>query len=133
MYRRIYYVAQKLAGPREDSCAANQALIATRSQRVRLLRYLRRRIATRLAKNEKNRKAKLAQFAKEHGFRLIYKLGLCAMFAEEASDGEVRTREKQRADRPPQRAFRDRINLMRLFSAGRLVLDERLRTPKPKI
>jgi len=54
-------------------------------------------------KNEKNRKAKLAQFAKEHGFRFIYhKLGLCAMFAEEASDGEVRTREKQRADRPPQ-------------------------------
>jgi len=53
-------------------------------------------------KNEENRKAKLAQFAKEHGFRLIYKLGLCALFAEEASDGEVRTREKQRADRPPQ-------------------------------
>lgn len=54
-------------------------------------------------KNEENRKAKIAQFAKEHGFRLIYyKLGLCAMFAEEASDGEVKTREKQRADRPPQ-------------------------------
>ena len=53
-------------------------------------------------KNEENRKAKLAQFATEHGFRLIYKLGLCALFAEEAGDGEVRTREKQRADRPPQ-------------------------------
>ena len=36
--------------------------------------------------NETNRKAKIAQFAKEHGFRLIYyKQGLCAMFEESAS------------------------------------------------
>jgi hypothetical protein len=54
-------------------------------------------------KNEENRKAKIARFAKEHGFRLIYyKLGLCAMFVEESSHAEVRTREKQRADRSPQ-------------------------------
>ena len=47
-------------------------------------------------KNEENRKAKIAQFAKVHGFRLIYyKLGLCAMFVEETSNGEVRTREKR--------------------------------------
>lgn len=34
--------------------------------------------------NEKNRKAKIAQFAKENGFRLVYyKEGLCAIFEAE--------------------------------------------------
>jgi hypothetical protein len=34
--------------------------------------------------NEKNRRAKIAAFAKTHGFRLIvYKPGLCAMFEKE--------------------------------------------------
>jgi hypothetical protein len=34
--------------------------------------------------NEKNRQAKIAQFAKEHGFRLaFYKEGLCAIFQKE--------------------------------------------------
>jgi len=34
--------------------------------------------------NEKNRKAKITQFAKEYGFRLsVYKPGLCAIFEEE--------------------------------------------------
>jgi hypothetical protein len=34
-------------------------------------------------KNEENRKAKIARFAKEHGFRLIYyKLGLCAILSK---------------------------------------------------
>jgi len=33
--------------------------------------------------NEKNRKAKITQFAKEYGFRLsVYKPGLCAIFEE---------------------------------------------------
>ena len=33
---------------------------------------------------EENRKAKIAQFAEEHGFRLVYyKLGLCAIFEEQ--------------------------------------------------
>jgi hypothetical protein len=33
---------------------------------------------------EKNQKAKIAQFAKEYGFRLsVYKPGLCAIFEEE--------------------------------------------------
>jgi hypothetical protein len=33
--------------------------------------------------NEDNRKRKIEQFAKEHGFRLAYyKRGLCAMFEE---------------------------------------------------
>jgi hypothetical protein len=50
-------------------------------------------------KTEANRKAKIAQFAKEHGFRLIYyKLGLCAMFVEDSCSGEARTREKQPGD-----------------------------------
>jgi hypothetical protein len=32
---------------------------------------------------EQNRKAKIAQFAKNHGFRLVYyKAGLCAIFEE---------------------------------------------------
>jgi len=45
--------------------------------------------------HEENRKAKIAHFAKENGFRLIYyKLGLCAMFVEESSEGQSRTREK---------------------------------------
>jgi hypothetical protein len=53
-------------------------------------------------KNEENRKAKIAQFAKEHGFRLIYyKLGLCAMFVEESSEGEIETRQKRRGDHSP--------------------------------
>ena len=35
--------------------------------------------------NETNRKAKIKQFAKEHGFRLAYyKQGLCAIFEEDA-------------------------------------------------
>ena len=34
--------------------------------------------------DEENRKGKIEQFAKEHGFKLIfYKLGLCAMFEKE--------------------------------------------------
>ena len=42
-------------------------------------------------KNEENRRAKIAHFAAEHGFRLIYyKLGLCAMFVEESSDDKTR-------------------------------------------
>jgi hypothetical protein len=50
-------------------------------------------------KNEENLKAKIARFAKEQGFRLIYyKLGFCAMFVEDSSSGEARTREKQRGD-----------------------------------
>jgi hypothetical protein len=35
--------------------------------------------------NEKNRRAKIAAFAKAYGFRLIfYKPGLCAMFEKES-------------------------------------------------
>ena len=35
--------------------------------------------------NEENRKAKIEQFAKEHGFRLaFYKQGLCAIFQKES-------------------------------------------------
>jgi hypothetical protein len=46
-------------------------------------------------KTRENWKAKIAHFAKEHGFPLIYyKLGLGTMFVEESSGGEHRTREK---------------------------------------
>ena len=38
---------------------------------------------------EKNRKAKIEQFAKEHGFQFAYyKQGLCAIFEEASPDGE---------------------------------------------
>ena len=37
--------------------------------------------------NEKNRQAKIAQFANEYGFRLaFYKEGLCAIFQKRAAD-----------------------------------------------
>jgi hypothetical protein len=40
--------------------------------------------------NERNRKAKIAQFAKEYGFKLsFYKQGLCAIFEKEAPCDEV--------------------------------------------
>ncbi|HEU0209475.1 MAG TPA: hypothetical protein VFQ78_10910 [Candidatus Udaeobacter sp.] len=40
---------------------------------------------------EENRKAKIADFAEKHGFRLIYyKQGLCAIFVE---DSAVKSRE----------------------------------------
>jgi hypothetical protein len=36
--------------------------------------------------NETNRKTKIAQFAKEHGFRLVYyKQGLCAIFEKDTA------------------------------------------------
>jgi hypothetical protein len=35
--------------------------------------------------NEENRKGKIAEFAKEHGFKLsFYKQGLCAIFEKES-------------------------------------------------
>ena len=38
--------------------------------------------------NEKDRKAKIAQFAKEHGLRLgFYRQGLCAIFETERPSG----------------------------------------------
>jgi hypothetical protein len=38
---------------------------------------------------EKNRKAKIEQFAREHGFRLAYyKQGLCTIFEEASPDGD---------------------------------------------
>jgi len=40
---------------------------------------------------EENRKAKIAQFANENGFRLIYyKRGLCAIFEEERVNKKFR-------------------------------------------
>ena len=40
--------------------------------------------------NEKNRKAKIAKFAAQHGFRLsVYKPGLCAIFEREPGPQRV--------------------------------------------
>ena len=45
---------------------------------------------------EENRKAKIAEFAKKHGFRLIYyKQGLCAIFVEDSNGHDIRTRENR--------------------------------------
>ena len=39
---------------------------------------------------EENRKAKIAQFAEKHGFRLAYyKQGLCAIFVEDTTSHDV--------------------------------------------
>jgi hypothetical protein len=46
---------------------------------------------------EENRKAKIANFAKQHGFRLAYyKQGLCAIFVEDATGHDTRTCESRR-------------------------------------
>ena len=43
---------------------------------------------------EENRKAKIAEFAKEHGFQLVYyKQGLCAIFVENSTGRDIRARE----------------------------------------
>src|SRR5439155_10855246 len=40
---------------------------------------------------EENRKAKIAEFAKEHGFQLVYyKQGLCAIFVEDSTGRDIR-------------------------------------------
>src|SRR4030095_5157915 len=46
---------------------------------------------------EDNRKAKIAEFAKKQGFRLAYyKQGHCAIFLEDSTGHEIRTRETGR-------------------------------------
>ena len=43
---------------------------------------------------EGNRKAKIAEFAKEHEFQLVYyKQGLCAIFVENSTGRDIRARE----------------------------------------
>jgi hypothetical protein len=46
---------------------------------------------------EENRKEKIAEFGKKHGFRLAYyKQGHCAIFVEDSIGDDVRTRENHR-------------------------------------
>ncbi len=46
---------------------------------------------------EENRKAKIAEFAEKHGFRLAYyKQGHCAIFLEDSRGHDIRTRENRR-------------------------------------
>lgn len=46
---------------------------------------------------EENRKAKIAEFAEKHGFRLAYyKQGHCAIFLEDYTGYDIRTRENRR-------------------------------------
>ena len=46
---------------------------------------------------EENRKAKIAEFAEKHGFRLAYyKQGHCAIFLEDYTGHDIRTRENRR-------------------------------------
>jgi hypothetical protein len=49
---------------------------------------------------EENRKAKIAEFAKQHGFRLAYyKQGHCAIFLEDSTGFGIRTRESPHSAR----------------------------------
>jgi hypothetical protein len=46
---------------------------------------------------EENRKAKIAEFAKKHGFRLAYyKQGHCAIFLENSTSQDIRARQNRR-------------------------------------
>jgi hypothetical protein len=46
--------------------------------------------------NEENRKAKIQQFAKQNGFRLVYyKAGLCAIFEEESAREKDKSSQSQ--------------------------------------
>jgi len=46
---------------------------------------------------EENRKAKIGEFAKKHGFRFAYyKQGHCAIFLEGSTGHDIRTRENRR-------------------------------------
>ena len=46
---------------------------------------------------EENHRTKIAEFAKEHGFQLAYyKHGLCAIFVEDSTGRDIRTRENLR-------------------------------------
>jgi hypothetical protein len=46
---------------------------------------------------EENRKGKIAEFAKKHGFRLAYyKQGHCAIFLEDSTGHDIRTRANRR-------------------------------------
>jgi hypothetical protein len=46
---------------------------------------------------EENRKAKIAQFAEQHGFRLAYyKQGLCAIFIEDSTGHDIGTSTNRR-------------------------------------
>ena len=48
---------------------------------------------------EENRKAKIAEFANKHGFRLAYyKQGHCAIFLEDFTGHDIRTRENHRGE-----------------------------------
>jgi hypothetical protein len=45
--------------------------------------------------DEEDRKAKIAQFATEHGFRLsFYRLGLCAIFEKESSNDKRKAKSR---------------------------------------
>src|SRR4030095_2242056 len=47
-------------------------------------------------RTEENRKAKIAEFGKKQGFRLAYyKQGHCAIFLEDSTGHEIRTRENR--------------------------------------
>ena len=48
---------------------------------------------------EENRKAKIAEFAEKHGFRLAYyKQGHCAIFLEDFTGHDIGTRENHRGE-----------------------------------
>ena len=59
---------------------------------------------------DENRRAKIAEFAEKHGFRLAYyKQGHCAIFLENSSGHDTKTRENRGSVRTKVPQMRDRI------------------------
>ena len=80
--------------PDENSRRANQTSIAAEANDLGHCAVYEKELQRIWPTTEENRKAKIAEFAKEHGFQLVYyKQGLCAIFVEDSTGRDIRTRE----------------------------------------
>jgi hypothetical protein len=71
----------------ENSLSANQARVRNANCGDRTLRNLRDGLGTTLAAKRQYRERKIAEFAREFGFRLsFYRKGLCAIFVKESAE-----------------------------------------------
>jgi len=80
--------------PDENSRRANQTSIAVEANDLGHCAVYEKELQRVWPITEENRKAKIAEFAKEHGFQLVYyKQGLCAIFVENSTGRDIRARE----------------------------------------
>ena len=80
--------------PDENSRRANQTSIAAEANDLGHCAVYEKELQRVWPITEENRKAKIAEFAKEHGFQLVYyKQGLCAIFVENSTGRDIRARE----------------------------------------